>query len=90
MKFSKRNSTIVGFAAVSLAVMTMLATTTMVALIPQAKAQVQAPPPGVSIGQPTFVGNPTGLSTGPPVPNCNAIFQGNFQGPPDDTTIGCK
>jgi hypothetical protein len=91
MKFSKRNSKVVGYAAMSLAVMAMLATTTMVAPIPQAKAQAQGPlPPGVSQGPPTFVGNPNDLSTGPPVPNCNAIFQGSFSGPPDDTAVGCK
>jgi len=91
MKFSKRNSTVVGFAAVSLVVMTMLATTTIVAPIPQAIAQGQGPPPpGVLQGPPTHVGNPNDLSTGPPVPNCNAIDQGNFNGPPDDTMRGCK
>jgi len=38
MKFSKRNSTVVGFAAMSLVVITLLATTTIVASIAQAKA----------------------------------------------------
>ena len=59
--------------------------------MPIARAQSQSPPaPGVLQGPPTFVGNPNDLSTGPPVPNCNAIFQGNFHEPPTDTMLGCK
>jgi hypothetical protein len=61
MEFSNRNSRVVVFAAVSLAVLTMLATITMVASIPQAMAQ--SPPISV-------VGNPHGFSTGPPIPSC--------------------
>jgi hypothetical protein len=59
--------------------------------MPIARAQSQGPPPpGVLQGPPVFVGNPNDLSTGPPVPNCNAVVQGNFHGPPDDTMRGCK
>ena len=39
---------------------------------------------------PVHVGNPNGLSTGPPVPSCTAFFQGHHQGNPDDTQEGCK
>lgn len=62
---------------------------TTITSMPIAKA-TGPPPPGVLQGPPTHVGNPNDLSTGPPVPNCNAIFQGNFHGPPDDTRLGCK
>jgi hypothetical protein len=56
-----------------------------------ARAQGQGPPsPGVLKGPPVHVGNPNDLSSGPPVPNCNAAVQGNFHGPPDDTIRGCK
>jgi hypothetical protein len=91
MKFTRGNSAAISFAAISLVLMTLVATTTTtITSMPIARAQVQSPPPGVSTGPPTFLGNPNDLSTGPPVPNCNAIFQGNFHGPPDDTRLGCK
>ena len=89
MKFTRGNSAAISFAAISLVLMTLVTTT--ITSMPIARAQGQGPPaPGVSQGPPTFVGNPNDLSTGPPVPNCNAIFQGNFHGPPDDTRLGCK
>ena len=50
MKFSKRNSTVVGFSAMSLVVMALLVTTTIVASIPQAKASNGRGPPLVHIG----------------------------------------
>jgi hypothetical protein len=79
MKFSKRNSTVVGFAAMSLILMTLLATTTIVPSIPQAKAQ--SPPISV-------VGNPHGFSTGPPIPSCQAFLN---QGPINNGHIvGCR
>jgi hypothetical protein len=77
MKFWKRNSTVAGFVAMSLILMTLLATT-VVASIPPAKAQ--SPPISV-------VGNPHGFSTGPPIPSCKADFH---QGPPNDPLKGCK
>jgi hypothetical protein len=90
MKFTRGNSAAISFAAISLVLMTLVTTTTITSM-PIARAQGQGPPPpGVLQGPPTFVGNPTGLSTGPPVPNCNAVVQGNFHGPPDDTMRGCK
>jgi len=39
---------------------------------------------------PVHVGNPNGLSVGPPVPSCTAFDQGHHQGNPDDTQEGCK
>jgi hypothetical protein len=84
-----RNSiTIVATIVIVGVLMATLSTT--ITSMPIAKAQGQGPPPGVSQGPPVFVGNPNDLSTGPPVPNCNAIFQGNFHGPPDDPRVGCK
>jgi uncharacterized protein YsxB (DUF464 family) len=78
MKFLKRNSTVVCFASVSLVVMTMLATTTIVAPIQEAKA---------SQGNGPFLhlGNPNDLSTGPPIPSCTAPIQGH-----NDQAAGCK
>jgi hypothetical protein len=88
MKFTRGNSAAISFAAISLVLMTLVTTT--ITSMPIARAQSQGPPPGVSTGSPTHVGNPNDLSTGPPVPNCNAADQGNFHGPPDDTMRGCK
>jgi hypothetical protein len=77
------------FAAIFLVLMTLVTTT--ITSMPIARAQSQGPPaPGVLQGPPTFVGNTNDLSTEPPVPNCNAIFQGNFHGPSTDTMLGCK
>jgi hypothetical protein len=80
-----KNSTVVVFAAIVGIMMATLSTT--ITSMPIASAQGQSPPLS---GPPTHVGNPNDLSTGPPVPNCNAIIQGNFHGPPDDTMRGCK
>jgi hypothetical protein len=86
---NRNNLTILTMIVVVGGLMATLSTT--ITSMPIARAQGQGPPPpGVLQGPPTFVGNPTGLSTGPPVPNCNAIDQGNFHGPPDDTRLGCK
>jgi hypothetical protein len=73
-------SSVVVFAAIVGIMMATLSTT--ITSMPIASALVTGPP--------VHVGNPTHLSTGPPVPNCTAIFQGNFHGPPDDTRLGCK
>ena len=70
--------------------MATLSTTITSMPIARAQGQGNKPPPGVLNGPPTHVGNPNDLSTGPPVPNCNAADQGNFRGPPDDTMRGCK
>jgi hypothetical protein len=80
MECSKRNSKIVGFAAMSLVVITMFATITIIASIPQAKAQSTKLPISV-------VGNPHDFSVGPPIPSCKADFN---QGPPNDPLRGCK
>ena len=85
---SRGNLTILTIIVIVGGLMATLSTT--VTSMPIAKAQGQGPPPGVSQGPPVHVGNPNDLSTGPPVPNCNAIFQGNFHGPPEDTMRGCK
>jgi hypothetical protein len=71
---SRSNLTIMATIVIVGVLMATLSTT--ITSMPIAKAQ--SPPPGVSTGPPTFVGNPTRLSTGPPVPNCNAADQGNF------------
>ena len=76
MKFSKRNSTVVGFAAVSLVVMTLLATATIVASIPRANAEGNGPPV-------VHIGNPHNFQPGPPIPSCNAE-------PSNPTAGGCK
>jgi hypothetical protein len=69
----------------------MATLSTTITSMPIAKAQGQGPPPpGVLQGPPVHVGNPNDLSTGPPVPNCNAVVQGNFHGPPIDPMRGCK
>jgi len=77
----RRNSTAVGFAAMSLILMTLLATTTIVASIPRANAQGKADPP---IG---LFGNPNDFRPGPPIPSCAADFD---QGPPNDPIKGCR
>jgi hypothetical protein len=84
-KQMNKNSTVVVFAAIVGIMMATLSTT--ITSMPITSVQGQVPPPP---GPPVHVGNPTDLSTGPPVPNCNAIIQGNFHGPPDDTMRGCK
>jgi hypothetical protein len=89
MNFTTGNSAAISFAAIFLVLMTLVTTTITSMSIARAQGQ-GPPPPGVLQGAPVHVGNPTGLSTGPPVPNCNAIDQGNFHGPPDDTRLGCK
>ena len=71
-----KNSSVVLFAAIVGIMMATLSTT--ITSMPIASAQGNG------------LGNPNDLSTGPPIPNCTAFFQGNFQGPPFDTRLGCR
>jgi len=67
------------------AIMTTIgAITTVVALqTPLALAQGQGPPS-------VHIGNPHDFRPDPLIPNCSALDQGNFHGPPNDPTVGCK